>query len=127
LAQLVVAAWEPSFQQVNLKKYWKRCQWALIPRYPSHIASNTAICWMLFELRCWSCNPYSNNTPRMNRPAGTEKPRSWKATSDTTYHLGGHRLVAGNPPLNDSGERRKLSRFDKVEELLAGNIGAHPI
>jgi hypothetical protein len=24
----------------------------------------------------------------MNRPAGTEKPRSWKATNDTTYPLG---------------------------------------
>jgi hypothetical protein len=61
----------------------------------------------------------------MNRSAGMEKPRSWKATNDTTYPLGArHGLVAGNPPLNGGGERRKLSRFDKVEELLAGNIGA---
>jgi hypothetical protein len=34
LAQPIVAAREPSFKQVNLKKYWKRCRWALIPRYP---------------------------------------------------------------------------------------------
>jgi hypothetical protein len=25
----------------------------------------------------------------MKRPAGTEKPRSWKATNDTTYPMGG--------------------------------------
>jgi hypothetical protein len=64
----------------------------------------------------------------MNRPTGTEKPRSWKATSDTTYPLGAwHGLVAGNPPLDGVGEWRKLARLDKTEELLAGNIGAHPI
>jgi hypothetical protein len=64
----------------------------------------------------------------MNRPAGTEKPHSWKATNDTTYPLGPrHRLVAGNPPLDDVGEWRKLARLDKTEELLAGNIGARPI
>jgi hypothetical protein len=27
--------------------------------------------------------------PWMNRPAGTEKPRSWKATNETAYLLGG--------------------------------------
>jgi hypothetical protein len=32
---------------------------------------------------------YVNNTPRMNQPAGTEKPRSRKATNDTTYPAGG--------------------------------------
>jgi hypothetical protein len=26
--------------------------------------------------------------PQMNRPTGTEKPRSWKATNETTYLLG---------------------------------------
>jgi hypothetical protein len=79
---------------------------------------------MLFGLRCWSCSPYSNNTPRMNRPAGTEKPRSWKATNDTTYHLVGAAQTCRREPSNDGGERRKLSRFDKAEELLAGNIEA---
>jgi hypothetical protein len=64
----------------------------------------------------------------MNRPAGTEKPRSWKATNDTTYPLGArHGLIAENPPLDGDSERRKLSRFDKEEELLVGNIGACPV
>jgi hypothetical protein len=41
----------------------------------------------------------------MNRPAGTEKLRSWKATNDTTYPFGAwHGLVVENPPLNDVGE-----------------------
>jgi hypothetical protein len=62
----------------------------------------------------------------MNRPAETEKLRSWKATNDTTYPLGvRHGLVAGNPALDGGGERRKLSRLNK-EELLAGNVGARP-
>jgi hypothetical protein len=83
---------------------------------------------MLFGLRCWSCSPYSNNTLRMNRLAGTEKPRSWKATNGTTNPLGAqHELVAGDLPLNDSGEWRKLARLDKMEELLAGNVGACPV
>jgi hypothetical protein len=64
----------------------------------------------------------------MNRLAGTEKPRLRKATNDTTYPLGAwHGLVIGNPPLNSVGEWRKLARLDKMEELLAGNIGARPI
>jgi hypothetical protein len=37
LAQPIIAAGEPSFKHANLKKYRKRCQWALIPKYPSHI------------------------------------------------------------------------------------------
>jgi hypothetical protein len=37
-----------------MKKYLKWCQWALIPKYPSHSASNAAICWMLFGLGCYS-------------------------------------------------------------------------
>jgi hypothetical protein len=54
--------------------------------------------------------PYSNSTPQMNGPAGTEKPRSWKATNDTTNPLGArHGLVAGNLPLDSGGERRKLA------------------
>jgi hypothetical protein len=52
LAQSVVIALEPSFKHVNIKKYLNRCQWALIPKYPSHIALNAAIYWMLFRLRC---------------------------------------------------------------------------
>jgi hypothetical protein len=84
--------------------------------------------WMLFGLRCWSCSPYANNTPRMNRPAGTEKPRSWKATNDTTYPLGAwHGLVARNPPLDGIGEWRKGARLNKTGELFTGNIGARPI
>jgi hypothetical protein len=64
----------------------------------------------------------------MNRLAGTEKTRLWKATNDTTYPLGAwHGLVTGNPPLDGVGERRKLARLDKMEELLAGNIGARPV
>jgi hypothetical protein len=38
-----------------------------------------------------------------------------------------HGLVVGNPPLDSVGEWRKLARLDKMEELLAGNIGARPI
>jgi hypothetical protein len=50
----------------------------------------------------------------MNRPAGTEKAHSWKATNDTTYPLGAqHSLVAGNPPLDGVGEWRKLARLDR--------------
>jgi hypothetical protein len=64
----------------------------------------------------------------MNQSAGTEKPRSWKATNDTTYPLGArHRLVAGNLRLDGVGEWRKLTRLDKTEELLTRDIGAHPI
>jgi hypothetical protein len=64
----------------------------------------------------------------MNRLAGTEKPRSWKATNDTTNPLGArHGFVTGNPPLHDSGEQRKLARLDETEELLTGHIGAHPV
>jgi hypothetical protein len=64
----------------------------------------------------------------MNRPAGTEKPRSWKATNDTTNPLGArHGLIAGNPPLHNGGERRKLARLDETEELLAGHVRARPI
>jgi hypothetical protein len=64
----------------------------------------------------------------MNRSAGTEKPRSWKVTNDTTYPLGArHGLVAGNSPLDGVGEWRKLARLDKTEELLVGDIGAHPV
>jgi hypothetical protein len=121
LAQSIVAAREPSFKQVNLKKYQKRCQWALISRYPSHIASNAAIYWMLFGFICWSYSPYSNSPQRMNRPVGTRKPRSWKATNDTTNPLGArHGLVAGELPLNGGSEWRKLARLDKTEELLVG-------
>jgi hypothetical protein len=128
LAQPIVATREPSFKQVNLKKYRKRFQWALIPRYPSHIASNAAICWMLFGLRCWSWSPYLNSTPRMNRPAGTEKLRSWKTTNDTTNPLGArHGLIAGDLPLDGGGERGKLAHLDETEKLLAGNVGACPV
>jgi hypothetical protein len=64
----------------------------------------------------------------MNRPAGTEKPRSWKATNDTTNPLGErHGLITGDLPLDGSGERKKLARLDETEELLAGNVGACPI
>jgi hypothetical protein len=64
----------------------------------------------------------------MNRLAGTEKPRSWKATNDTTNPLGArHGLVTGDLPLNGGSEWRKLPRLDKTEELLAGNVGARPV
>jgi hypothetical protein len=64
----------------------------------------------------------------MNRLAGTEKPRSWKATDDTTNPLGvRHGLVAGDLPLDGGGEWRKLSLLDKMEELLAGNVGTRPV
>jgi hypothetical protein len=60
----------------------------------------------------------------MNRPAGTEKSRSWKATNDTTNPLGArHGLVAGNLPLDNGGEHRKLARLNETKELLAGNVG----
>jgi hypothetical protein len=32
--------------------------------------------------------PVLEGTPQMNRPAGTKKPRSWKAMNDTTNPLG---------------------------------------
>jgi hypothetical protein len=38
-----------------------------------------------------------------------------------------HGLVAGNLPLNSAGERRKLARLDETEELLAREVGAHPV
>jgi hypothetical protein len=64
----------------------------------------------------------------MNRPVGTEKPRSWKATNDTTNPLGvRHGLVAGDLPLDGGGERRKLAHLDEMEELLARNVGACPV
>jgi hypothetical protein len=58
----------------------------------------------------------------MNRAAGTEKPRSWKATNDITYPLGGHGLIAENPPLDSVGEWGKLARLDKTKDLLAGDL-----
>jgi hypothetical protein len=64
----------------------------------------------------------------MNRPAGTEKPRSWKATNETTNPLGArHGLVTGDLPLHGGGERRKLARLDETEELLARHVGARPV
>jgi hypothetical protein len=64
----------------------------------------------------------------MNRPTGTEKPRSWKATSDTTNPLGArHGLVARYLPLDGDSERRKLARLDETEELLTGNVGVCPV
>jgi hypothetical protein len=78
LAQPIVTTPEPSFKHANMKKYLKRCQWALIPKYPLHITSNAGICWILFGFRCCSWSPYSKRTARMNRLAGWEKPRSWK-------------------------------------------------
>jgi hypothetical protein len=64
----------------------------------------------------------------MNRPMGTEKPRLWKTTNNTTYPLGAwHGLVDGDDPLNDVGEGRKPARLDQTEELLAGDVGARPV
>jgi hypothetical protein len=64
----------------------------------------------------------------MNRPAGTEKPRLWKATNETTNPLGArHGLVTGDLPLHDGGEQRKLACLDETEELLARHIGARPV
>jgi hypothetical protein len=41
----------------------------------------------------------------MNRLAGTEKPRSWKATNETTNPLGvRHRLVTEHLQLHGGGE-----------------------
>jgi hypothetical protein len=72
--------------------------------------------------------PVLEQHPADEPPAGTEKPRSWKATNNTTYPLGvRHGLVAGDSPLVGGSERRKLSCLDKTEELLAGNVGARPV
>jgi hypothetical protein len=60
----------------------------------------------------------------MNRPAGTEKPRSWKFTNPLGAR---HGLITGNPPLHNGGERRKLARLNEMEELIAGHVGAHPV
>jgi hypothetical protein len=83
---------------------------------------------MLFGLRFWSSSPYANNTSRMNRSEGTEKPRSWKATNDTTYPPGRawHGFVDRNDPLNDLGEGRQLARLNETKKLLAGDSGARP-
>jgi hypothetical protein len=73
--------------------------------------------------------PVLEEDPQMNHPAGTEKPRSWKATNDTTNSFGGarHGLIAGHPPLHGGGKRRKLARLDETVELLAGHVGARPV
>jgi hypothetical protein len=64
----------------------------------------------------------------MNRPSGTEKPHSSKATNETTNPLGArHGLVTGNFPLHGGGERRKLARLNVVQLLLTGHIGARPV
>jgi hypothetical protein len=64
----------------------------------------------------------------MNHLVRTERPRSWKATNDTTNPLGArHRLVVGNPSLDGGGEWGKLARLDKMKELLAGDNGACPV
>jgi hypothetical protein len=61
----------------------------------------------------------------MNRPVGMEKPRSWKATNETTNPLGArHGLVAGDLPLHGGGEWRKLAHLDETEELLVGHVRA---
>jgi hypothetical protein len=64
----------------------------------------------------------------MNQPAGTEKPRSWKVTNDTTYPPGRawHGLIGGDDPLNSLGEGWQLARLNETKELLAGDSGAHP-
>jgi hypothetical protein len=38
-----------------------------------------------------------------------------------------HGLVAGNLPLHDGGEWRKLDRLDETKQLLAGHIGPRPV
>jgi hypothetical protein len=64
----------------------------------------------------------------MNRPAGTKKPHSWKATNETTNPLGArHGLVTGNLPLHGGGERRKLAHLDEMQQLLAGHVGARQV
>jgi hypothetical protein len=56
---------------------------------------------------------------------GTEKPRSWNVTNDTTNPLGAqHGLIVGDLPLVGGGEWRKMARLNETEELLTGNIGA---
>jgi hypothetical protein len=43
--------------------------------------------------------------------------------NNTTYPLGArHGLIAGNRPLDDISEWRKMACLDKVEELLAGKL-----
>jgi hypothetical protein len=68
---------------------------------------------MLLGLRCWSCSPFANSTPRMNWPAGLG--RAW------------HGLVGGDDPLNSLDEGRQLARLNETKELLAGDSGAHPV
>jgi hypothetical protein len=48
--------------------------------------------------------------------------------NDTTNPLGSqHGLIVGDLPLDGGSERRKLAHLDKMEELLAGNVGAYPV
>jgi hypothetical protein len=65
----------------------------------------------------------------MNRPTRTKKPRSWKATNETTYPLGGrrHGLIPGHLPLHGDGVWRKLSGLDKAEQLLTRHVGSRPV
>jgi hypothetical protein len=38
-----------------------------------------------------------------------------------------HGLVSGDDPFDGFGEGRQLAPLDKTKELLAGDVGAHPV
>jgi hypothetical protein len=64
----------------------------------------------------------------MNRPAGTEQPRSRKAErDDVPLGWARHRLFPGHLPLHGVSEWRELSGLDKTAQHRAGHIGPHPV
>jgi hypothetical protein len=57
-----------------------------------------------------------------------EKPRSWKTTNDTTYRWEAvARTRQWYDPLDGLAEGRQLARLDETKELLARDVGAHPV
>jgi hypothetical protein len=123
LAQPIVAARESSFKHANLKKYQKQCQWALIPRYPSHISSNTV--WV----EVLQLEPILKENSADEPPGGDGEAALVEGHERDHKPLGWpwHGLISGNSPLHGGGERRKLARLDEMHPLLAGHIGVHPV
>jgi hypothetical protein len=100
-------------------KYRKRCQWALIPRYPSHIASNAAI-FDVVQVEVLQLNPVLEEDSADEPPGGDGKAALVESHKRHHKSFGGRQeLVARHPPLHGGGEWRKLACLNKTEELLA--------
>jgi hypothetical protein len=66
--------------------------------------------------------------PQMNRPVGTEKPRSWKVTNETTYPLGGHGTDSSPDTFHSTvtvsgGSCPASTRL----QLVARHVGSRPV